>query len=490
MPYDGIRIDEHGLTKPRILCAGLAFLLSFVFLLLIGYAGPEIWQEVDYETSAPITLTTGNTEYYFVNHGVVKENQMFYVESRIAYPQLEGVMDGSVSEAELGMTLSVTDSNGDEVLPPLAIERDMECEPGEDWCSWYFLMSQEFINSDTYYIDVGIDSASWTLDTGEIVPGNTTAVFKVQTRVTQVQAQYTKFEMAWKYLFLLGTTFAMFLPRIGYVNRYLRLHSSDRSFEQSFTLALLCLLWWFNDPLFIFTIYVGGQVSLAISGFYIICVVVFIAALLFWWLCVFDLARKTSSDMRGSGRGMGDTIGGRNSCCFYGPKLLLVFAIALVNMGAYFYYRYSTVIKPEYTGVADTGGAGESYAGLIGFLMAIYMLLLIFYLIMSCGNIMRLPLAHQMLHSASAVTVFICIVGIFTASFYPWDSARATFVGFYGLYNMYCWALSWCFAPRFSIGEGAEAEMTGALSPQSYPQNNNPVVTISSSRRSNDFHNI
>lgn len=63
-------------------------------------------------------------------------------------------------------------------------------------------------------------------------------------------AQYTKFEMIWKDIFLVVTLFILFTKDYGYVWKLQTVPARQWSSHQIWVLLLLCGLVMFNDPFF------------------------------------------------------------------------------------------------------------------------------------------------------------------------------------------------------------------------------------------------
>jgi hypothetical protein len=147
-------------------------------------------------------------------------------------------------------------------------------------------------------------------------------------------------------------------------------------------------------------------------------------------------------------------------------KVLLVTAILLINLAAFFYYRYNKYVSPVYNGVSDSEREAEIFAGIIGSLMTIYLLWCIFLIASSCRYVSSLTSGYQFLYSITLLTLFISVIGVFTAAFYPWSTSAVTFLGFHGLFNIYVWTLSYAYAPIYSspdVNEFAEHEMVGTF---------------------------
>ncbi|KAG5178203.1 Wnt-binding factor required for Wnt secretion-domain-containing protein [Tribonema minus] len=476
--YSNVRIEGSAFSKPRLLCLGLTFFGAFILLLAIGAGGPDVWVVEGTNESATVTLVAGSTSNPFGKDRTIKqENQIFSVNSRISKPVFAGIntTDTHIS-ATLGLELTVT-ADGKDVVDGETVYRDIHCYPdapsenGTQWCSWFDTYTVDLIDATQYVITgwlIGPDY--WTLyqlnDTAlhTVQP----ASVRVETQVWYVNDAYTKFEMGWKYFFVVVTFVAALLPRWGYYMKLRTTRRSTWSFQQKWTLTLLIGLFWFNDPFFAARVYSEGGTQLGFTAFYMLCVLAFMSMLLLWWLCVFsDMVLIGAREGAGGGQGSALQLHGR---CYWAPKAILVAGITLVNAGAYFYYRYTKTVSPEYDGVSDAKTQAKVFAGLLGTLMAVYLVWLAVAILRGCVYVQRLSAAYQFLYSITMVTFFISIVGVFTAAFYPWSTSGITFLGFHGLYNLYIWTLAFAYAPtgaeRLNFGIGmSDRELMSVSAP-------------------------
>lgn len=95
-------------------------------------------------------------------------------------------------------------------------------------------------------------------------------------------------------------------------------------------------------------------------------------------------------------------------------------------------------------------------AGLLGFLLAAYMLWAIFLILRSCGGLRRLSPSFVLLYFVTLLSCLVAVIGVFVAAYYPYSTSGLAFIGIHGLLNLYVWTLAVSFAPvRESASRGA-----------------------------------
>jgi Wnt-binding factor required for Wnt secretion len=451
----GVRIESPSFTRPKVLCMTLAALVTFVLLLGIGAGGPKVWQYGSTQTSAKIFLSDGGRDAYGTRRSISKANQVFFVESRLQRPTFEEFNTTEDISAHLEMQLSVTGDDGRMLVDSKPITRHILCKAGANFCRWYYVATQDLISTSSYIITVVMKSPDfWEIGhSGGNLRTTAAASFTVRTRVWYINSSYTHFEMGWKYFFLITTLLVALAPRYGYFSGLRSIGKRDWTYQQKWILALLILLVVFNDPFFAITVYSGKPaVNLGLSAWYILCVLVFTAALLLYWLSLFSdmkgLARDVVSSQRTNHGTPGAESAVRHTARYWRLKLLLVSAITVTNAAAYFYYRYNKSMTPEFTGIDDNKQANIAFGAILAVLMAACMMwLLVLIATGSCKYVGKLSRGYKFLFALTVLTVVMCCAGVFSAATYPLSSSGTVFLGFYGLLNVYIWTLALAYMP-------------------------------------------
>jgi Wnt-binding factor required for Wnt secretion len=493
--WTGVRIESPTFTRAKVLCMTLSALVTFVLLLGIGAGGPKVWQFGSTQLSAKIFLSDGGRDAYGTERHITRANQVFFVESRLARPTFEDFNTTEDISAHLQMQLSVTGDNGKMLVDSKPIARHILCKAGAEFCSWYYVATQDLISTSSYIITVVMQSPDfWEIGHTGSLRTTAPASFTVQTRVWYINSSYTHFEMGWKYFFLIITLLVAVLPRYGYFSGLHSIDRADWTYQQRWVLALLVCLFWFNDPFFAITVYSGKPaVNLGLSGWYILCVLVFIAALMLYWLSLFSDMKGLARDVVSSTHRTNQTVNThtsygnpgiesavRHTARYWLLKVLLVSAITVVNAAAYFYYRYNKVMTPEFTGIDDNKQANTAFGAILAVLMVAYMMwLLVLVATGCCKYVRKLSRGYKFLFALTVLTVVMCCAGVFTAAAYLLSSSGTVFLGFYGLMNVYVWTLAIAYMPVHETSDMNDIGLTAW-------NNNNTSTTTASANKPAD----
>jgi len=219
-----------------------------------------------------------------------------------------------------------------------------------------------------------------------------------------------------------------------------QLPRSQWPIQQKWLIVLLIGLFFFDNP------FLAAEVKYASPGlgnFYIITLSTFLGLLLLFWLVIIDNIRY---DSYGNPHGdMSDSH--RRQACWFIPKAFLCLAISIVIISTYITMKNIETDDPAYNGITEVNSKNKPYIIATSIFMAAY-ILWISYLVVSCYHHLKdmLP-AYLFLFSLTMFTIFITIIGIFVAAFYPIRSSGIEFLTFFGVYNLYIWVLAIAYTP-------------------------------------------
>lgn len=182
------------------------------------------------------------------------------------------------------------------------VETVQECHQEEDWCEWFFVWNRDFVDHDTYLLNATVSDPDKKLD--------------VESKVTAINPDFTRFELAFKYLWLAVTIMVMFCPcGVGFrsaLKRQRKDTGRPRSYHQRWTSVLLWALFWFDDPLVAVTVYT--DFAPVASAVFILSASIFVFLILLYWLCFL-------SDLRFMREGESLLSVRRGLCCYWLPKV-------------------------------------------------------------------------------------------------------------------------------------------------------------------------
>ena len=134
------------------------------------------------------------------------------------------------------------------------------CREGAEYCDFFFLFKRDFVDRDVYTLSITFPDPQEYLDAlpEEDSSDHTQPLFAVQSQVTSIDPAFTRFEIAFKYLWLVITLVVMFCPcGVGFMSALKRQRKDTgvgRTFHQKWTAALLWGLLWFDDPFVALTV--------------------------------------------------------------------------------------------------------------------------------------------------------------------------------------------------------------------------------------------
>jgi hypothetical protein len=226
----------------------------------------------------------------------------------------------------------------------------------------------------------------------------------------------------------------MLIPCEGFFVKLCKVPYRGWSHQQKWVAGLIVALFLFNDPFFPATLYTTSSVIW--DGLHILTSVGFVSALLMFWLCVFEETGSVGNRVRSTNWGI----------TFYAPKATLCILFWIFMSSLYIHVRLESQSNPEYS----TSREAKQYQTItaLAFLLAtIYVLWLLFLITKAMGEIRRMSPPFKFIFWLTLFTIVATIVGIFIGALYPLYSAPINFTTYYGLYNLYVWALALAYAP-------------------------------------------
>lgn len=138
-------------------------------------------------------------------------------------------------------------------------------------------------------------------------------LFDINPRVTAINPSFTRFEIGWKYTWLIATLLVMYCPcGIGFLSALQKRYRDTghrRTYHQRWTAVLLWGLVWFNDPFIALTVYTNW--AKFFSAVFILSASIFVYFILLFWLCLL-------TDVRYMQRGIDDV---HRGICYWVPKV-------------------------------------------------------------------------------------------------------------------------------------------------------------------------
>jgi len=308
--------------------------------------------------------------------------------------------------------------------------RTVRCKAGSLGCNEFYIFGEPTVRYEQYNVHI-----KFRVDADHFTESGT---LRVRVDLHTVNSEYSKFELGWKWFFILTTLVVLFLPQEGFLIKLVGVPYRLWSFEQTWVLTLLIALIFFNDPFFAAQLYTKHADSMAIL--YIFFTASFIGIVLVFWLCVLDEMRST--DAAGVG---GRDSGRRSPVTFYTPKLVLVTLIWTILMSTYAYVRTERRGDPTYEGT-DDWVLRDIEIVLVTFLL-VYCVYLFSLLVLSFSRIVALSPPFKFLFSVTVFVFATVMTGLFAGYFYPLATSAVIFLSFYAIMNFYVWTLAFAYAP-------------------------------------------
>mmetsp|Transcript_8850 Transcript_8850/g.11675 ORF Transcript_8850/g.11675 Transcript_8850/m.11675 type:complete len:468 (+) Transcript_8850:272-1675(+) len=434
-----VRIEHPKAGKTAIMISALVFGIGFILCLIIGAAGPDVFTEHG-GTKHIVKVEPGGMGIWKATvYSMMPEHRLMWLTLKMERPE-SGIATNFDLSFHQEMTIQVIGEHDDGSTKILNKHsnhtRTVTCPSEECYCDPILLYYQPYIQYSTYHFEVYFYHPLIINEYQEGQPETLTT----EMQLYFMDTNYTTFEMTWSYFFLAITLLVIFFPCYGFFWSLCKLPRSQWSIQQKWLIVLLIGLFFFDNP------FLAAEVKYASPGlgnFYIITLSTFLGLLLLFWLVIIDNIRY---DSYGNPHGdMSDSH--RRQACWFIPKAFLCLAISIVIISTYITMKNIETDDPAYNGITEVNSKSEPYIIATSIFMAAY-ILWISYLVVSCFRHLKdmLP-AYLFLFSLTMFTIFITIIGIFVAAFYPIRSSGIEFLTFFGVYNLYIWVLAIAYTP-------------------------------------------
>jgi len=290
-------------------------------------------------------------------------------------------------------------------------------------------------------------------------------VMDVSFTLTFINSAYTVFEMKWKYFFLFTTILAMFFPCLnrggscssstcfvsfsmifeGFFTKLSTIPRKQWSYQQRWVAVLLIGLFFFNDPLFRWSIYANtSRTAELLSGVYISWMGAFLCLLMLFWLCALDETCQPTSPNT-------EKFCGSASCGRHCSKIAFMFIYWVFFTSLFISVRFFQDENPSWA----EARSDRKFTGIVicsASLVSIYLLWFIWYLCKALKEIRRMPPPFLFVFLVTFFTFVSTCVAMYMGSMYIIPSAPIAFLGMTGLYNLYVWTMAFIYAPLTSAG--------------------------------------
>lgn len=416
------------LTKQHFVGIFCGIILFYLATISVGVTGPPIISSITSNASSFLldfdTFPTG--PYRLKTPSLSAFNQQLWISAQFkldnrTYDSFEQPINVSISIFTVD-----EDASGMFGLQNFNRRRNLRCTHGF-LCNKMAMMHFGYLPYSKMQIEIlfrGIEKT--TIDVSDVI-------FDMK----MFNPEFTAFEI-WIRFSLLILTFLV-TSLFAHSLRKLRLH--DWTIEQKWTCILLCLLLFYNDPVFpirfVFTSWIPGFVDSVFQA-------TFISALLLFWLCAHHSLMCPD----------------RPFLTFYVPKLIICGALWITSVLIYSWQQYHEIIDPTYQYKIDM----RNFLILkifFCFFAGLYLLYLGYLLVLGCIELHSKPYMYLRLKFLSAFTACVSIISllvvalryrseIFDDNFMAPTSTKVDnsleYVAFYGLINGYIYTLAFVYS--------------------------------------------
>jgi Wnt-binding factor required for Wnt secretion len=248
------RVESASYGKKGVYQTVLLFLLTVLMLILVGLFGPDVFL-LHVSGAMGISRTTNVIGYSFQQSHMDSFNQAIWAE--LSLERSSNSISSVATHIDLYVDLVGFEGFYDDmerrIIDKRPISRELTFANNSRRSEPMHLFLLNGIEFRQYNVSVFLNSSSWSPQIGEdnII---TYVSFKC------INAKYTVFELALKYILCFVTLCILFLPYHGYYIRLLAVPIRQQTFEQKWVVSLLIALVFFNDPL------IGLQVCIC-TGF-------------------------------------------------------------------------------------------------------------------------------------------------------------------------------------------------------------------------------
>lgn len=409
---------------------GILFGVVFFYLttIFVGISGPPIISSTTFNASR-ILLNDASLPVgpYMLNTPTLSAfNQQLWISMQLnldnqSYESFHQTVNISINVFTVN-----EDASSMSGLKYFTRTRNYMCN-GELLCDTIAIMHFGYLPYSKMQIEISFDGI-------EMPPtGVPDIIFDVKT----FNLEFTTYEIWFRFSLLILTFLVTSL--FAHSLRKTRLH--DWTIEQKWTCILLCLLLFYNDPIFPIKFIVTSWIPALVDS---IVQVTFLSALLLFWLCVHH--SLLCSD--------------RPFLAFYVPKFIICGALWIISVLIYCWQQYHEIADPTYQYKTDMA----NYLILkifFGFFIGLYLLYLGYLLVQGCIELHNKPYMYLRLKFISAFTACISIISLlvvavryrteifddnFIAPTSTNDGNSLEYVALYGLINGYIYTLAFVYS--------------------------------------------
>ena len=439
-----VRIESTFMNRRVVALTSFLSVFAVVVACIVGATGPAVFRTGD-SNAVDMYLDSGEWSSW---HGKIVDmghlNQMLFVLMRLEHAAIFGsdVFYQYRQEVRIDVVVgkNAEDDDGTVLVRNETFFKNVVCKPDESFCEPVTIFSEHVLEHKIYEMHISLRHPVHS-DADDTCIGDR---LQVDMRIDFINAEYTKFEFAWKTTFLCISILALLLPRHGYVARLAKVPRGSWSFQQKFVLCLGILLVLYNDPFF--AAGVSSKATADLSVLYIVFLATFLSAILLFWLCIFE---RMVGDAKTSGESRIPT---------WAPKLALATVFWSTLIALFVKFRMKMKEATSFDGVDDIAEA-RAEMGLLVACTVIYSIWLVVLVARCIGRFIAMTPAFKFLFLLTLATICVSVIGLFTGALYPLASAPIEFLGFYAVYNVYVHVLMFSYAPMASALSSSEEEV-------------------------------
>lgn len=424
MATDIMRVDIAP-YKHFSVVGGLAFLWLLINII-IGAAGPQIYDHISlYSYDCPdddhtwnfncsgVQLNDTGSFWYSELSGMGLLNK-FWVLEMFPYTQIEDDI-----HEELQVQISVFGNNGGDTWYELStndtVKKNVDCSEGDEECSGFILVYEEFIEYSTYRVYVSLPDKD-----------NNYFIGDVNFQYWYGHDDFSSLEIAFRVIYMVISValFGFFFYTMK------KVPLADWTWEQRAMCIMIGALVSFNNPFYGLVFAVSGWFFPFLNALF---TDIFMCAILLFWLLITDKIRRDELRVEFD--------------YWQIPKVLCVVIFGLLALILFAWTSIRDSEDPVY---------GDGVTGIVilfYFVVILWTAIIIWVAILLA---MTVPVVTQKRYLMTrflffAIPTSIAIVSIFgnilAGSFGPFRQNSTSLLYFLGLYNTYVWVLTWGYWP-------------------------------------------
>jgi hypothetical protein len=383
------------------------------------------------------------------------------------------------------------------------LTRTVHCKKGKKWCNEITVYEVDSVDFQFYGFDITFANPGQACRVSKANDKSCReSQFVYRMRLYHLNPEYTNFESAWKYFFILAIVVVLFMPYEGFLTKLRRLPYTSWSLHQKWVVFLAWGLILFDDPTILFRVYFAkGAAAAGLSTFSVVCLSFELSAIMCFWICLFSDIWATGRRNQLEGAMQPITVGldvasssatvgsGPNPMLFrqfrswniiargvngvrhlgrteslttaYWPKILLCGIIWIIMACAYTYIKIRQTADPTYYYEQDDNYFQSLKATLL-VLVSFYLLWLLYHMYKSLCYLQSLQKHYIFVLVVTFFSIILIMCGIYAQAYYFMGESIVFFI-FFSMVNVYVWMLLLVYTPRAMPGEGGIDNMNHAL---------------------------